>query len=107
MASEYRACTCIFPPCYPTSELESSRTLCSHSYFFLTFSRLESSQTKKNMATKLHESYLDIEKKLEEINGNYITDHYNVMLGLFDVVLGKGRWMLFSILAFSFCFISF
>ncbi|XP_074607100.1 germinal-center associated nuclear protein-like isoform X2 [Acropora palmata] len=30
--------------------------------------RLESSQTKKNMATKLHESYLDIEKKLEEIN---------------------------------------
>lgn len=79
VASEYRACTRVFPPCYPTSELESSCTLCSHSpLFFLTFSRLESSQTKKNMATKLQESFLDIEKKLDEINGN-ITDRCNVM----------------------------
>lgn len=37
VSSEYHACTCIFPPCYPTSELESSRTLCSHSYFFCDF----------------------------------------------------------------------
>lgn len=77
-----------FPPIYL-----SSKHFMQSFIFSLTFSRLESSKTKKNRDTKLHESYLDIEKKLDEINGN-ITDRCNVIIGLFDVVLGKGRWML-------------